>query len=242
MATPVSNSVPLTTFAPIDGLVQGSAWSFGGGPAVLTYSLNVNDTESSPGVPLGGTWAQYGALANAVDRAFAEWVKVSNFTFTAIGVGGVYNTSSADIAVTLTGSDLQTNFGAASLGFFPDPIFGNVIREAAIAEGFTYPNPEGDLFFDNFLPAFSAAGVAAGGLGFTYVLHEIGHALGLKHPHDDGANARPTFAALGIANLDTSSNTIMGNGSIAGGSITSGNGAQYRQVVDRRSRHRYSGG
>jgi Ca2+-binding RTX toxin-like protein len=225
MATPTANSVPLTAHAPIDGLVQGGSWVFAGVDRVLTYSFNINDSELSPGNPIGGTWEASPWIEAAVHEAFAEWAKVANLTFLPTGIGGIYFDSTADIAITLTGDDLQTNFEAASLGIFPDSAFGDLFRDTAQELGFSYARPEGDLFFDNYLSAFLAANVNPGGLGFTYILHEIGHALGLKHPFDNGAatSPRPSFTELGIAHLDTAQNTLMGQAALANSNLSSGN-------------------
>lgn len=111
MATPSSNVIALTGDPRIDGLLQGSAWAFNGSPRVLTYTLNINDTVDVGGGPLGGTWDQSPALAAAVASAFAAWSRVANITFQNVGVGGLYNQSNADIAVVLTGNELQTNAG-----------------------------------------------------------------------------------------------------------------------------------
>ncbi|RPI46281.1 MAG: hypothetical protein EHM59_07880, partial [Betaproteobacteria bacterium] len=215
MATPVANTHPLTGDARIDGLVQGSSWQFGAGPRVLTYQLTINDSS------IGGSWDQYPALVTAMGQAFAEWSKVANIGFQSLGTGGVFYSATADMAVTLTGNELSDGLGAASLGIFPDPNFADILRQAATAEGYSYPRPEGDLFFDNYLAVFSYQN--AGGLGFTYFLHEIGHAIGLKHPSDDGANARPTFEQLGIAALDNAANTLMSYNAISSADFAAGN-------------------
>lgn len=48
------------------------------------------------------------------------------------------------------------------------------------------------------------------GLGrLRTILHELGHVLGLKHPFDDGDNARPTYAQLGLNDYDDGRWTVM---------------------------------
>src|SRR5207302_6594874 len=71
----------------------------------------------------------------------------------------------------------------------------------------TWPKPEGDIFLDNNNQVFSS--LYPGGGGFLVMLHELGHALGLKHPSDDGGNHRPTFTELGIGDLETTDQTLM---------------------------------
>ena len=83
-------------------------------------------------------------------------------------------------------------------GFFPNAQYNNV-----------YPGLPGDIFLNlnsqaNFLPSY-----APGSAGFFLAIHEIGHTLGLKHPHDDGGTGRPTFTDLGISGLDIDWATIM---------------------------------
>jgi hypothetical protein len=224
LATAVSNSVSLPTVNGsngtltdefVNGLVHGGSWQFGAGPRTLTYSFNINDGYDAVGnlIPgSGGAWTT--TLVDAVTRALGEWSKVANISFQNISSGIYYFQSSADLALTLTGSDLQSAVGAVGFGIFPDPVYADALRDA---QGFTageYPNPAGDVFLDNFYSAFQSLG--AGGLGFNIILHEIGHALGLKHPGDDGGNARPTFSELGIADSDTGRWTVMSTSFITG--------------------------
>ena len=215
MATPVSNSVPLLTGSNnnngslteefISGLVQGSSWTFGGGPRNLTYSFSKNDT-------LVSEWAQ--EQKSAFVQALAGWSNVANITFSEAGSGTEFLVSSADIAATLTFNELQGEFNAIGLGFFPDPVFVDLLL---IVPGdpysrATWPRPEGDVFFDDFMLSFTP-----GSSGFEVMLHELGHALGLKHTNDDGENGRPTFSQLGIGTYDTTAYTLMGGGSLGPG-------------------------
>jgi len=221
MATPTDNAVALTGDPLVDGLVQGSAWRFGDGPRAITYSLSLNDN------PNGGDWTA--SLSAAVRKAFDAWAAVANVTFTEVAGGTVYTSSTADIALILTGNELQQNTSgeAVSLGIFPSPAFSERLLTVAEWTRTRYPQPEGDITFDNYHAAYSY--LNDGGAGLMYVLHEIGHALGLKHPFDDGGNGRPTFEALGIGSSDTVEYTVMSydrpDGKVGSDTHLSGNAA-----------------
>ena len=216
MPTPTENAVALTGKSLIDGLTQGGRWDFGGGPRVLTYSFSLNDTAN------GGAWSARLDMMNQVRVALDAWASVANISFTEFGSGGVFLTSAADMAITLTGNRMFNAFGAVGLSVFPSSTFAVSFRQDMGYDTTQYPNPAGDVFFDNSYPDYVS--VSTGRLGFYYLLHETGHALGLKHPSDDGFNGRPTFAQLGLSSLDSTTFTIMSNNfSLGVGNTTSFN-------------------
>jgi len=236
MATPVSNSVPLLTAANnsngtltdefISGLVQGSSWTFGGGPRVLTYEFTLNDyvdadEPDGPAPGPGDTWAENPNLKVAFQQAFAAWSNVANISFVEHGSPDAhfYFQSSADIALIPTGDELAQEipgYVVVAIGIFPDPNF--------IPSSPEYPNPAGDIAVENDSPYLSS--LTPGSMGFEILLHEIGHALGLKHIDDAGGNGRPTFEQLGISDYDQSTYTLMGSG------IQSGNNASTPMLLD----------
>ncbi|HEX2827759.1 MAG TPA: FG-GAP-like repeat-containing protein [Burkholderiales bacterium] len=195
MATPVSNAVGLTGDSRIDGLVQGSKWQFSTANPIITYSLSNNDTAN-------GSWNF--SLSDAVRRAFAEWSNVANVAFIETGSGTVFTASTADIAVTPVGAELGDDVGG--IGIFPSAAASDILLSETGYTRATYPRPEGDIFLND---ALLAGFMSPGNAGFQVILHEIGHALGLKHTYDDGLNSRPTYDSLGLSAVDDERYSIM---------------------------------
>ncbi|MBL8378981.1 MAG: M10 family metallopeptidase [Burkholderiales bacterium] len=199
----------------INGLLQGSIWTFAGDSRTLTYSLNLSGFQA-------GSWTS--ERRADVAAALARWSDVANVTFQFVDNGGSshYASSTADLAIILDGEDLSTRLGGASaVGVFPDPASAESIR-IIVDHGSVsaYPNPEGDIFLEDAYVPFSQPYWEPGGLAFSYLIHEVGHSLGLKHPHDPGGNNRPTFLALGLSEYDNVRYTIMsyeGDGALSAG-------------------------
>lgn len=180
MPTPVEDSIPLSGDPLIDGVVQGGSWDFGVGPMVMTYAYHSAS---------GTSWS--GKAQDNIEMMLEAFSSVSNLTFQEIEVSGAadFTQSPADVAF-IWGGFLP---GVAGLAFFPDPPFADTILGSLGYTRAEWPNPEGDvvLFEDNGV----RTDLKPGTFGYLVALHELGHALGLKHPHDDGGNGRPLMPA-----------------------------------------------
>ena len=209
MAIPSYGTVDLTGDPLIDGLLTGHEWTFPVTP-ILTWSLHDRS----------GQLALNPQEAQAFEDSVAAWEAVANIDFQFIenDPDDPFYGSSADLALVAAGNMAY----AGLLGFaeFPipdDPGFIEFLNHALLPntslDALSYPKSAGDVFINDADPLMD---FAQGQLGYTVILHEFGHALGLKHPHDDGGNGRPTFPELGIPGLDNTLWTVMSYNDLGG--------------------------
>lgn len=193
---PVSNSVPLTGDDDIDGVVQGGSWvATMGEPLVLTYSFYSDSDYTTK----QWTSAEKANIAKALDA----WAAVANISFVFVEADGDnFLTANVDMPFTWAGD----NGNVIGMALFPDPDYvDNQFLPGFLEDRTTYAQPEGDVFLFDANQVYTDGGIGLGSLGFATALHEIGHALGMKHPHDDGGNGRPLLPPA----LDNGYDSIM---------------------------------
>lgn len=199
MATPLGNTVSRNPSPQIDGIIQGGRWSGN----TLTYSFW--DTN-------GFTWTAFGK--NAVRSALTTVSESVNLHFQEVAPGGTAFSNGSDMSFAMMGSGARYS-NIAALGMFPDPSAMDRMLAESGSNRVEYPTVEGDVWLNPYSRVFSTVNAREGGIGYEILLHEIGHALGLKHPHDGGGNGRPTYGALGVSAFDNSRYTVMSYNSVS---------------------------
>lgn len=173
----------------VDALVGGPRWGSGAG-TVVTYSFvgagsqfaTVNYGTAATG---GAPWDPgYRGLTTAeraaVRDALAAWAAVADVRFVEVADD---STTVGDLRFGVTGHEME---GASAYAYFPGP--------SPIA---------GDVWFRP--STLTGRDLSPGSFAFMVMLHEIGHALGLKHPFDAGSGN----GAVLSADLDQSPWTVM---------------------------------
>ena len=149
----------------IDSLVWGGRWDDptpAGGRVQLGYTLMSGaDPNNANGIWNAKGWD--GTEAAAIARAMAAWEAVAKVDFVQTSSGN------ADLWYWL-GDNFD--LGSTTLGWHEVP-YGSV--QEPLYGAFNYQGY-----------GWTGGGLASGGLVFNTLLHELGHGLGLAHPHDGG--------------------------------------------------------
>ena len=126
----------------------------------------------------------------AFQGALQTWANVANINFT------VQNDTGADLWVyKLSDAEMTSFFGTGILGVFSPP------------DSTSFPTDWGVGAFNSGL-GWTTGGLQPGGYAYNTMLHELGHGLGLAHPHDNGGTSS-TYGGLGIGSLDDGLFTVM---------------------------------
>ena len=184
----------------IDGLISGAYWQLG---PDRTISWGLGD--------FGYTWTTTGH--QVMQEAFNAWEAVIDVDFEYIGYVDDYRKSTEvfiqpiDIMLSLHDNTFFNSSSIVGRGLFPNTEFADRIVASEGNNTISYPQPEGDITFNIEHPVFDMSNL--GSNAFHIVLHEIGHALGLKHPHDGGLAGYTTYQDAGLSNLDDGFLTLM---------------------------------
>ena len=178
----------------IDGLLSGAYW-LPHSDRQITWGL-----ANTPAI----IWSD--SAQKIIQSAFDAWEAVIDINFIYLGVNSTYR---GDIE--LWGSD-DSNFfkskppGVVAEAVFPNKSYADYFK--AVNKDQKYArHAEGDIWLNLDSPVFQYGNF--GSKAFQVVLHEIGHAIGLKHPHDGGLAGYTTYEAAGLAHRDSGFLTLM---------------------------------
>lgn len=186
--------IGLTGDNAVDSLTTGYRWTFDGSP-VLNYSIS--------GGFNGETFLQPDVMLRYWGGALQTFAQVANLKFVSLGV------FDDPIDAAQAGSDINLSIDGSSIFFSSTNQWARGFFPAQQYLNWPYPGAAGDVFINLLSGANRLPSYEPGSQGWFLLLHELGHTLGLKHPHDDGGTGHPTFNELGIGRLDHDYVSIM---------------------------------
>jgi serralysin len=152
----------------IDALVWGSSWASLPGPTVNLTWRAVTMADTYRGLAVGPAWTAF--ELGQLRQALQAWSNVANITFTEVNAG------TTDLDYVKVSDLLMTAMAEKTVaGFHEVP----AEMEFPLTGVFNYE-------VDNW----GGNGLKLGGAAFETLLHEIGHGLGLAHPHDGGGDGQ----------------------------------------------------
>ena len=204
MATKISTSVSQTDNSAINALLGGAKWIDGN----ITFSFptdknNFVSDYTETKEPQYNFSAFTAQMQSAARQAFLDWAAVANLSFSEVSDSATYGV----IRLGRSSAVDSDPDGAAAWGYFP----GNDEYHGDVWLGYNNPfnEPKWMTYAD---------------YGFETIEHEIGHALGLKHPGDYNGTGKGTGPFADTANdclaystmsyrpyPGASTSTVMGN-------------------------------
>lgn len=153
----------------IDALLLNQSWSGNvNTPVTITYAYGEPSTAEAGGRDLKFETNLFDvddSLVRAVKTAERTWATYANIAFKQVPPSVIF-TSDQPLMIDQTNEGLESQFAGVTIIYDT----GAKLNTVDILIGADY----------------EGAQMAPGGYGYTTTLHEFGHALGLKHPFEDG--------------------------------------------------------
>jgi serralysin len=164
----------------VDGLLWGQHWS-DGTPATTSLAVYIAGTSGNEQFDFGGTTVTANTVSAEVTAfrlAMSMFESICNIDFTEVG-----SQNQADIIV----GAVNNRDASGALGIATPP--GEDTGPLSSQQGSVIVN------FKQYQSSdFSS--LLQGGYDFISFIHEFGHAIGLKHPHDRGGGTFPKFPGV----------------------------------------------
>ena len=163
----------------IDGLLDGYRWGTTAKNPAVGFTF-IGDTSAYPRGEFGGypSWGWSDAERQLMEKAMDSIASVSGLQFIDRG-----DDNDDEVEIWFYNLDRRNSEGSYGFAYTP----GSDRDEGLVAINWSaYQNSDGS--FKN--------SIASGSFHGATFLHELSHAVGLKHPHDKGLHGEPRFPGL----------------------------------------------
>lgn len=184
-------TTPLSPLYHVNALLdEGPDWNFltpAGNTILYTFSV-ASGNEVRNGTPLGGQQAFSISQQLNARTAMTYISQLTGIVFQETNDGASAHVHLANIDIA---SANTVGLCSWNVSYRSNSVTGDLVSYEADAY----------VYLDNREFAGVNANLSPGGSGYETLLHELGHMLGLKHPHEDEVQLSPS--------LDNTSNTLM---------------------------------